>query len=161
MKNNKVKIIFLIIAGILLLVGIIEIIHFTKKNETPHRPGTDNGYTVSSKVEELPGTKVYNSPTLNSEHCLDTICVENVSFYYTDEGGRMEYTVINKSDKVASGFLKLVFGKQSLKIVYQDVPAGGKVKSGTFYANKTIESMEDYHLEYLSDEDYKKIIYSK
>ena len=163
MKKKTVKILLIVIAVILLLVGIVEIIHFSRKEETPNNTNkfSENHYNIASEVEEAPGTKVYTSPTLDKEHCLDTICVENVSFYYTDEGGRMEYTVINKSDKAASGFLKLVFGNQSLKIVYQDVPAGGKTKSGTFYSQKKIQSMEDYHLEHLSDDEYKKIIYSK
>ena len=161
MKNKKIKVIVIVLVVILLLVGIVEIVLFSRKKEPSKVPSRSNEYNISSQVEEAPGTVVFNSPTLAAEHCLDSICVQDVTFYYTDEGGRIEYTVVNKTQEVASGFLKLVFGNQSLRIVYQDVPVGGKIKSGTFYSGKKIESMDDYHLEHLSKEDNKKIIYSK
>ncbi len=161
MKKKNVKVIVIVLVVILLLVGIVEIVLFSRKKEAPKGPVRSNDYVISSQIEEAPGTVTYNTPTLSAEHCLDSICVQDVTFYYTDEGGRIEYTVVNKTDQVVGGFLKLVFGKQSLRIVYQDVPAGGSIKSGTFYSGKKIESMDDYHLEHLSKEDNKKIIYSK
>ena len=159
-KNNSILIIIAIV--VVLLIGIGAIVLFSGKKDEKYPPSdNENHYNITSTVEEPEGTQTYTSDTLKAEHCLDSICVEEVSFYYTDEGGRVEYTVINKSEMPASGFLKLVFDSQSLYITYQDLPAGGKKKTATFYSDIQIKNMEDYHIERLTEEENKKIVYSK
>ena len=162
MKKNGVKII-IVIAAVFLLVGIVEMVIFSRK-EKDNNPDTSklqSHYDFSEKVEERPGTQKYSSETLSASHCLDGICVENATFYYTDAGGRLEYTLMNQTNETASGLLKMVFDKQSLIIAYQDLAPGAKVETSSYYTNKTIEKMEDYHLEHLSEEDNKKIVYTK
>lgn len=160
MKKNGVKII-IVVAAIFLLIGIIEIVVFSRKEKEKDINSSElqSHYHFSEKVEELPGTETYTTPTLSASHCLEGICVENATFYYTESGGRLEYTIENQTNKVASGLLKLVFEKQSLIIVYQDLAPGAKVDTASYYTNKKIDKMDDYHLEHLSKKDNQNIVY--
>jgi len=161
MKKNTVKII-VVVAAIFLIVGIVEIVIFSKKenNNTESIFHAEDHYNISPKVEELPGTKVYSNPNLTSSHCYKSICVEDATFYYREDGGRLEYTISNESQEIASGLLKLVFGKQSLIISYQDLAPGAKVSTVSYYSDKKIEKMEEYRIEELSSKDMEKVIYS-
>lgn len=162
MKKNGVKII-IVIAAVFLLIGIIEIVVFSRKEKenTPDPLTVQSHYQFSEEVEKLPGTKEYTSETLAASHCLDGICVENAKFIYTESGGRLEYTLINQTNVMATGLMKMVFDKQSLVIVYQDLAPKAKVETASYYTDKTIEKMEDYHLERLSADDKKKIVYTR
>ena len=159
MKNKNIWLI--VLAVVLLCVGLFEILFFSrggkKKDSTPS--SIDSLYILAPEEED--SSMTYTSPTLSAVHCLNSICIENASFHYDDESGRIEYTIENQSSEKASGVMKMVFGSQSLMVVYQDLVPGSKVQTGSYYRGKKIESMEDYILEPLTAEEQSKIVYSQ
>lgn len=149
-KNRKILIICLIILVIILLVIIgIFIFGNPKKKEV-------NIYNYTNKSEELPGSKEYTSNKLKASHCLKKICVENVVFHYTDNAGRVDLTVYNKTNKKKSGYLKMVFKEQELVIIY-DVDGGGRIQTSSNYEGFEIKDKENYTLEELSKEEIEEI----
>ena len=67
-------------------------------------------------------------------------------------------TVVNKTNVVQSGYLKLVFGDKKFIIIYSDVLPGLE-KSNTSYFNiSNLKLTDDYILEELSEEDKNRII---
>ena len=95
-KQRKVKWI-IVVAAVLLLIVVVVAALFLGKKDADTNNATQNNYVIGP-VEEKEGTTIYTSEVLKAEHCLDSICVEDVTFYYTEEGGRIEYSIINKSD---------------------------------------------------------------
>ena len=90
-------------------------------------------YNINSEVKELPGTKVYDDEKISKKHCVDNICVENAVLYYSSDynSGRVEYTVVNNSDKTSSGKLQMVFKDTTIDIIYKDLEAGKSIDTRT------------------------------
>ena len=155
MKKFFKKNIMKIICGLLMicLVVLILLLRPNKNNKN-----VKNYYKFSDDVVETPNTVVIKNDSMSKEHCINDICVKDVVFYYDSVQGRFNYTVVNKTNVVQSGYLKLVFGEKSFIVVYSDV-LPGKEKSNTSYFNmNNLKLTDDYVLEELSEEDRSKII---
>ena len=150
-KNNKILIIVIAII-ILVIVGLIVLL-IPKKGEDEW----GNSYNFSDDVVELPDTVTYNNEKLTSRHCLNSICVEEVTFYYSNDTGRVEYTITNTSNKTKSGYLKMVFKNEFLIIAYKDLVPKRTIKSRTQYTGKEIKDKSDYKLKKLTKEEISKI----
>ena len=155
MKFIRKHLILLIIILIVILV-VVGIILFLNRN--PRRDNIGNTYKFNNEVVELPNTVSYKNDNLISKHCLKDICIENATFYYNDEMGRVEYTITNNSNKTVSGYLKMVFNDQSLIIVYKDLVPKKTINSFSQYTGIEIKDKTDYKLEKLSKEEIKSII---
>ena len=164
MKNKKIYTIIIIVAIFFLLFGVCEIVLFSRNKDSgngQNGPTTNkNNYIISDKIEEEPNTQTYTNEVLASSHCLQSICVLNATFHYNDEIGRVDYSLENHSSEMATGFLKMVFGNQSLIISYQDLAPGNIIQTSSYYRGKKINNMEDYHLEELTDIEKSKIVYT-
>lgn len=150
-KKNKVLIIIIAII-ILIIVGLI-ILFIPKKGEEEW----SNSYNFSNDVVELPDTVTYENDKLSSKHCLNSICIEDVTFYYSGDTGRVEYTITNTSNKTVSGYLKMVFKDESLIVAYKDLVPKRTIKSRTQYTGKEINDKSNYKLKKLTKEEISKI----
>lgn len=157
MKNmdKKRKILIIIIAVILLI--LISIILFAI-NRPKNKGNIRNNYNMSNEEKELNGTNEYTSDKLKSSHCVDKICVEDVSIYYNGSEGRVEYTIHNKSSKKATGNLMMVYGEDTILVAYDNLEAKTSISTSSFFRNKKINEKEDYVLRKLTKEEEKKII---
>ena len=151
MKRNRTLI---IIVTIILLILIALIIFFI----SPKAPKLGNSYDVNTEKVELPNTSTYKNDKLSSKHCLNNICINNVIFYYNDNMGRIEYTITNTSNKVQSGYLKMVFGDRELTIVYKDLEPKKTINSRYQYSGIEISDKSDYKLRKLTKEEMSKFI---
>lgn len=140
---NRKLLIIIISVCLVVLISIILIFMFKGNTKDSY-----SNYKVSNKVEELPGTKVYDDEKISSEHCVDDICVVNAKLYYSGnyDSGRVEYTVINYGRKTSSGKLQMVFKDTTIDVLYKDLKAGGTLNTSTQFANKKISNVEDYKL---------------
>lgn len=147
---DKKKILIIIITIIILaLIGIIIF------SITPKSSELGNAYTFSNeKVKE----ETYKNDKLSSKHCLNSICIEDATFYYNDNMGRVEYIITNTSNKTVSGYLKMVFKNQTLKVVYQDLAPKKTIRSQSQYSGIEIDDKSDYKLEKLTKEEISKIV---
>ena len=134
----------------------MAIVFLSRNDKTHEKP-----YILSDGVAEIPGTITYTNDDLKKGHCLDGICVLDVTFYYIDDEGRLECTILNQSSKEESGYLKLVFGEDRLTVVYRNLSPGKMVKTISKYHKLTIPDKDDYVLEKLTDEEISKIKVSK
>ena len=150
-KHGIIIIIVLII--ILLIIGLILYL-----NARPKLKNIGNNYYYSENIVELPGTVTYKNDSLSSEHCLNNICISDVTFHYNNEVGKVDYKITNNSNKIVSGYLKMVFQNQSLLIVYKDLVPKRTINSSSQYMGIEIKDKSDYKLEKLSKEEIKKII---
>ncbi len=154
-KNNFVfGLIGLCFIGAVVL-GIILAKEPDKENKI-----TDNKYHFSTEVVERTDTKEYSNDVLQSKHCLDDICISEAKFYYLENEGRVDYTIENIGNKVQSGFLKMIFGGDSLVVAFSDLEPGKVVHTTSQYGGQTIKDMSDYTLDYLTEEEKNSIIVS-
>lgn len=149
-KHKTLSIICLIV--LLLIICVILVLVFKPKD-----PKITGSYR-EGEVIELPGSKTYNNENLIAKHCLNGICISDATFYYNDEFGRIDYTITNTSKETKSGYLKMVFGDESLIIAYSDLKPNKSVKSSSQYWKVEINDMTDYKLEKLSDKEISQII---
>lgn len=156
--NKIVK--YIIIAIIIFLcIGVFEIIIFSRKKEDNTSKG--NSYQFSDKVKNEDDITVYTNPQLAGAHCLNSICIESASFYYNENGGRVEYTIHNQSNEVYEGYLKMVFQQQSLIVAIHKLAPGQTVNSSSYYLGVEIKDKEDYQLQELTEEEKSKIVKPK
>ena len=151
-RKHLIAIIIVLIV-ILIIVGVILYL-----NSKPKLANIGNSYKFNSEEIELPNTVSYKNEKLSSKHCLNDVCIEDATFYYNNEVGRVEYTITNNSDKTVSGYMKMVFNEQSLVIVYKDLFPKRTVKSSSQYMGMEITDKNDYKLEKLTKEEIKSII---
>ena len=90
-------------------------------------------------------------------HCLDDICISELTFYYIGDSGRIEYTISNHSDKKVSGYFKLVFQNQSLIAVYRDLDVNKSIRTKSQYVDTKISNKDDYVLKKLTKEEISKL----
>ncbi len=143
--------------AIFLVVGIIEIALFTRRRPLER----ENHYFMADGVKEAIGTKTYTNDQLKASHCIDSICIIDAKFYYTEAGGRVEYTIENQGTEVASGYLKMIYGNQSLLVAYQNLNPQEKAVTSSFYVGIEIENKDDYLLEKLTEEEINKVVLHK
>ena len=154
--NKIIK--YIIIAIIIFLsVGVLEIIIFSQRKESD-KEEKGNSYNFTSNVVEEKGITIYSSPQLKAAHCLNSVCIENASFYYNEKGGRVEYIIHNQSNTIYDGFIKMVFNEQSLVISIRNLAPGQSVKSSSYYLGVQIKEKDDYQLQELTEEDKSKIV---
>lgn len=151
LKNKKILIIIIAII-ILIIIGLILFFLNGKKDTR------GNNYNYNNEAIQLPGTTEYKNEELSSKHCLNDICIEDATFYYNDQIGRVEYTITNTSKKTKSGYLKMVFKEQTLLIVYNDLKPNSTVKSESQYMGIEIKDKSNYELKKLTKEEISKII---
>lgn len=152
--ERKHKILIIIILLIILLV--VGVVLFLNSKKIPDKRG--NYYNMSDEVIELPDTVTYENSSLSSKHCLKDICINDAVFYYNNEVGRVEYTITNTSNKVVSGYLKMVFKDQSLIVIYKNLGPKKTIKSSSQYMGIEIKDKSDYKLVKLNKKEIKKII---
>lgn len=144
-KFNRKLLIVIISICLVILISIIIVFMFKGEKKSKK---TNSNYNINSEVKELPGTKVYDDEKISKKHCVDNICVENAVLYYSSDynSGRVEYTVVNNSDKTSSGKLQMVFKDTTIDIIYKDLEAGKSIDTRTQFMNKKISNVEDYEL---------------
>ncbi len=140
---------------IVLVVLIIFAFRLYKREQSDFI--TANEYNFSDKVEELPGTVVYSNPKLKSAHCLDGVCIDEATFYYIDDTGRVDYLITNNSNEKKSGYLKMKFSKGYLLIAYNNIGVGASVKTTSQYKGFDLSKESDYVLENLSEKELSEI----
>lgn len=146
-------ILIIVLIVILITVGIILFL-----NRNPRRDNVGNSYNYNNEIIELPNTVTYKNEQLTLKHCLKNICISDVTFYYNEEIGRVEYTITNDSNKIVSGYLKMVFNDKSLVVVYKDLVPKQTINSFSQYSGIEINDKSDYKLEKLSKKEIKQII---
>ena len=88
-KNRKLLIYIIIV----LLVVLLLIFGLLFGGDRGRKKGS-NKYVYNKAIDEAPGTEKYSNENLIISHCLKGICISDTSFYYRDNDGRIEYTII-------------------------------------------------------------------
>lgn len=153
-KNIKLIIIALIfILGIVIIVSVISI-----KSDKEKGYKEENKYRISDEVVEVPGTKIITSDRIKERHCLNDICVTNMTFYTYGKDGRIECTVKNESEEEKSGYIKIKVNGISLIANYDNLVPGKESKTVARYTGVEFTDIEDYTLEELTKKEKKNII---
>lgn len=156
MKKNW-KIILLIIAVVLLVIGFIFLLP-KHKSSPKDQIDENNFYKYSEETTELEGTEVITNDRLKDLHCLDRICISDVEITYLETFGRVDYTVWNRGSKKESGYLKLNFGTNTVLVSYQDLKPDQKISSSYQFFTEDFHSVTDYTIEKLTKEEKKAIV---
>ena len=147
------NIVIIIVSVLLVLLIIIAIILATKGHKNLKK--MPNEYIIQEREVELPGTKVVSNDNLNSEQCLDGICVSNVVIHSTADQGRVECTITNKSEKKKKGYLKLVFNDKKLVVSYATLAVNDSTKAYAQFSGYSLQDVSDYSLEKVTKEEKK------
>lgn len=111
---------------------------------------------VSDKVVELDGTKKYQTEAMTKEHCINKICLYDVTVFSATNIGRVEYIIENKSTEVKSGYLKLMFKNKYVFIAYSKLEPNKSKRSSTQFTG-TFTKVDDYTLVEMTEEEIKNI----
>ena len=150
-KNMKLVVICLsIILALCIIISLFLISKTNKENIT--------NYEIVDEVVELPGTNIISNDNLSINHCLNDICVSDVTIYKAGNNGRLECSIVNNSTKTKTGYFKLVFPETYFIIYYDELNPGIPEKSIAQYTNKKLTDTSDYKLEELTKEEQKNII---
>lgn len=156
-KAHKETVYIVLIIVALLVVIILGVLLAPEKKDNPK---SNNNYHFTNEVKEIEGTVEYSTDDLKKDHCIDDICISDATFYYLGDEGRIDYVVTNNSSSKKSGSYKMVFGDEYLVVYFTDIEPGKSFKTTSQYIGKTIPNMDDYTLDYLTDEEQSKIIVS-
>ncbi len=155
-KENKDSLI--LFATVLAFLLAIIIVALTSKKLQNEVENMGNEYIFEDKVVELPGTKEISTDELKAEHCLDTICITDVTVYSTESEGRIECTVTNKGEESASGYLRLKFGEKGVVVHYTDISPEDSSKVVAQFKGGSLQDATDYTIEKLSKSERKNIV---
>lgn len=149
-NNKKTLLIIIISILIIILIAIILKNSFTKKKENP------TSMKISDKVVELDGTKKYESDSFSKEHCIQDICLYDVTVYSASNIGRVEYIIENKSSEVKSGYLKLYFGDKLVFISYSKLEPNKSMRGSTQFTGD-FSNVNDYTLAEMTKDEINNI----
>ena len=156
--NTHKEVIFIVLIIVFLLLAIVLGILLAPGKKENQK--SNDKYHFTGEVKEIAGTTKYSNDNLKKDHCIDDICITEATFYYLGDEGRIDYVITNKSSSKKSGSYKMVFGDDYLIIYFTDLEPNKSFKTTSQYVGKTISNMDDYTLEYLSEEEKSKIIVS-
>ena len=152
------EIVFIVLIIVFLLIAIVLGVWLAPDKKENKK--SNDKYQFTGEVKEIEGTTEYSNDDLKKDHCIDDICISEATFYYLGNEGRVDYVITNKSSSKQSGSYKMVFGDDYLVVYFTDLEPGKPVKTTSQYVGKTIPNMENYTLEYLTEEEKSKIIVS-
>ena len=89
--------------------------------------------------------------------CLNDICISNMKVYSTENEGRIECTITNKTNKTKSGYFKVFFGKKVVLVGYNELMPNTSTKKVSEFVGFSLQDADDYKLEKLSKEEKKSI----
>ena len=149
---NKRRVLIIIIVVLIVILSTSILLNVGKKSKYSDY----NNYKIVRKAVDLPGTYVRQVGNLASSHCLDDICITNVSIHYTGMSGRIDYTIVNNSKKSKNGYMKMVFDDVYLVVPY-NLKKGKKTEGSIQYDNTDLSNVYDYKLKKLSNKELSNI----
>lgn len=153
-KSNLLIIIVSILIIILIVLGLVLI---TKHRNKSSNEDMSSEYIFKDTVVELAGTKIISNDKLKVEHCLNDICISNMKVYSTENEGRIECTITNKTNETKSGYFKVIFGKKVVLVGYNELMPDTSTKKVSEFVGFSLQDANDYKLEKLSKEEKKSI----
>ena len=150
-ENNKNTIIVIIVILIIVFLITGMILLLSNKTRTAN-DSLNNKYTFEKNTGEIRGTVMYTTDTIKSEHCFEGICISELTFYYLDKNGRIDFEIINRNQQTVSGCLEADFGFIKLKIPYDNLEPNEVKKNSSYYENVKLKEVDDYQLNIVKDE---------
>lgn len=164
-KNKYKKIIYASFIVLVLILIILLISLFRKDNEKyiyEYYDKQNSNIIVSDIVQEKPGTFIRNLQSLKSEHCKNDICIKNVVIYYLKDEGRIDYEIVNKSKRKATGAFKLKFDNGNVTyVVYSKLKKGESRKGSVSFSKVDYSNVYEYSLKQVKKDELKKMLKEK
>lgn len=144
--------VFLIILGILL---------FSKSPKQENTPPSKEKKTASYKENYVYDNNIYRDATvvsneaLTKEHCLDEVCIKDLTIYQGTYYNNVVLKIVNKTTKTKTGQLALVFGDRVLFVSYKNLKEGDTTNYTVELGDKMISDSSDFTVRYLTDDEKK------
>jgi len=152
-KNLRVMIVTVVVFLSLLLFVIGSVLLFGGKDK---KKGGKAEYDIA-EVDIYKDFKVTTSEKLKKEHCLDKICINDLTIYQDDGKYDIVFKIKNTGSLKKSGYLKVVFGNRPLTVKYTNL----KGKSSTNYTIQLgkygLGEVDDFEVRELTDKELSKI----
>lgn len=156
-KNRKILLyIVAVVASIFLLVGLIVILSTNDHGKKEEGKIGKNNYKIVTGKEYEDVTVITND-TLKKEHCLDDICIKDLTIYYFNNYNSIELDIINKGLKSATGYMKVVFGDLERTVAYKDLKQNGEVHYIIQLDKVKVPNTDDFSIRKLTKEEEKMI----
>lgn len=163
MSNDKKKktiiLVIIVLALVILTVGIILAFSEEKTSKGKNPLDDDeykNNYTLVNG-EKYADATVITSDALKKDHCLDDICIRDLTIYESDDYNNVEMTIANNGSDTATGSLALVFEERVLMVSYDSLKGGSTVSHRIQLDKKRISNVEDFVVRNLSKEEMSKM----
>lgn len=149
-----VVVILLIISIVMILIGKMQDL---KKDDKVIKENNLSDQTSVFINKPYKNAKKITSKKLSKEHCLNDICIKDLTIYYTAESNNIELKVVNKGKNTATGYLKVVFGEKAMTVAYNSL---GKKKPSPYtiqLGKEKLSDTSDFTVRELTSEELAKI----
>lgn len=158
-KRKVIIVVTIVLALVILITGITLAFRSGKSNKGKKVIDDElykNNYTIVNGEKYADATVITNN-TLKKDHCLEDICIRNLTIYQATDYNNVEMTVVNNGKGTATGSLALVFGDRVLVISYNSLD-GGKSASHRIQLNKRrLTNTDDFIVRKLSKEELARV----
>ena len=158
------KFLVVIVSIFIIFIGIILLLPNTQQKEKEKFPeekkqiDENNFYKYADDVVKLEDMEVIQNDGLKKAHCLDDICISNVEITYLETFGRVDYQIVNMSEKEKNGYMRMVFSNGAVLIPYQKLKAHEVRDLSAQFSGYDLRNENDYTLEILTPEESSRIV---
>lgn len=155
-KRNIILYSIVVVASILLLVGLIVILSLKPEDKKEEIKIGKNNYRIETGKEYENATVITND-TLRKEHCVDEICIKDLTIYYFNDYNNIELEIINKGLDNASGYIRVTFGDLERTVAYKNLKKNEKTHYIIQLGDKKVPDTSDFKVRKLTSKEEKKI----
>lgn len=151
-KNKKSVIISIIVVIILLL--LIVLLNVFKKEDDKKKYNLDytniDNIFFSDEVISDPDRVYVSNDDLSKQQCVNDFCVSDVFIVCYNNRGNINYSIVNKSDKTRSAYLKMIIDDKTSYIILDKLKPNKKYSSVIGYDGYDFRKVKNYKLEIMS-----------
>lgn len=156
-KNKNILLIVLgIMALVLLFIGLIFVFSNKDKDEKEVLKIGKNNYKIvnSNKYE---GATVITNDRLKEEHCVDYVCIKDLTIYYLADYNNIELDIVNKGRNTATGYIKVIFKDLERTVAYKNLQKDSKTHYVIQLGSTKIDDTSDFEVRKLTAKEEKEL----
>lgn len=156
-KNiNFKKLMIIIIVLSIIFFLIIALIIFNDGDKKKNNNIKKSNEIVFTDKDKYKDAEIITNENFKKNHCIDSICINNLIIYKSKDYYNIELKIKNKSKKIATGYLKVIFNDIEIPVVYNNL----KSNDETIYTiefDKEMKLGEDYKVKKLTKKEIENI----
>lgn len=158
-KKNKTLIVIGLVVIILVVLAVVFLLSSVSNKKDDELPEKKLGKEQTSIFYNEPykDAEKITSKQLAKEHCLDDVCIKDLTIYYTEFSNNIELNIVNKGKDTKTGYLKIVFDDKAMTVAYKNLEKGKTSPYTIQLDKKRLTDTSDFTVRKLTKEELSKI----